>query len=135
MDFKNGGTIKSLLSNLYLTDIVQQICQMPAPDTRISAMHHLLTLIKTEGASAIKVLCERYAPNYQFSIANGRYLILNSELLTELLKLDPTCGVLEALRSGVDAYDTRTLQAVELADADPAHCIIQIKTEVQLVKM
>jgi hypothetical protein len=44
-------------------------------------MHHLLTLIKTDD-TAVKTLCERYAPNYQFSYVNGRYLVLNSELLS-----------------------------------------------------
>jgi len=58
---------------------------MPAAETRISAMHHLLTLIKTDGAAAIKILCERYAPNYNFSPVNGRFLVLNSEVLAHHL--------------------------------------------------
>jgi hypothetical protein len=100
---------------------------MPTPETRVSAMHHLLTLIKSEGPTALKVICERYAPNYQFSVANGRYLVLNSELLAQTLKQD--LGVLIALRAGAEAYDTRTMEVVDIVGADPAHCIIQIRTE------
>jgi len=37
--------------------------------------------------------------------------------------------VLQQLRAGIDAFDTRTMQACELVGADPAYCIIQIKTE------
>lgn len=81
MDFKTGSTIKSLLTNVYLSDIIFQICQMPAAESRVSAMHHLLTLIKTDGATVYGTLCERYAPNYQFSYTSGRMIVLNSELL------------------------------------------------------
>lgn len=59
---------------------------MPQAETRVSAMHNLLTLIKTEGTAAIKTICERYAPNFNFSPVNGRYLVLNSEILAHHLQ-------------------------------------------------
>jgi hypothetical protein len=81
MEFKTGSSLRQLLQTTYLTDIVKSISQMPEAENRISAMHHLLTLIKTDGAAAIKTLCDRYAPNYSFTPVNGRFLVLNSELL------------------------------------------------------
>ena len=87
-------------------------------------MHHLLTIIKQEGYAAQKTICERYSPNYQFSFTPGRYIVLNSELLSSLLTKDPTCGVLEALREGCEAYDTRTLKPVDVVGADPLHVLI-----------
>jgi len=33
-------------------------------------------------------------------------------------------SVLEALRGGIEAYDIRTCEAVEIEGADPAYCII-----------
>jgi hypothetical protein len=84
-------------------------------------MHHLLTLIKTDD-TAVKTLCERYAPNYQFSYVNGRYLVLNSELLSIYLQKDTS--VLGVLRSGIEAFDTRINQPVDITGADPLYCII-----------
>jgi hypothetical protein len=56
-------------------------------------------------------------------------MVLNSELLTAQLVKDASCGVLEALRSGVEAFDTRTCKATDVVGADPLYVIIQIKTE------
>ena len=86
-------------------------------------MHHLLTIIKTEGANATRILSERYAPSYKFTCANNRYLVLNSKLFAKQLQNnDYDC--INVLRAGAEAYDTRTCKAVDVSGADPAYCII-----------
>ncbi len=76
-----GASLSQILQTTYFSDVIAQITQMPDKDCRISALHNLLSLIKTEGQSAIKSICDRYAPNYKFSISSDRFIVLNSELL------------------------------------------------------
>ena len=108
MDLKPGNSIKSLLHNAHLQEVMSQICQLPTPDQRINSLNHLLTLIKADGAAGLKTLCERYAPNYNFSCVQGGTLVLNCDLLVKQLQAGDFACLTALRQSGCEAFDTRT---------------------------
>ena len=89
-------------------------------------MHRLLSLVKEETDESLRLIATHYARDFEFSHFAGRNFVFNSDLLAKSLSQDP--NVLLVLATGVEAYDTIKRKPVEISNADPLTCIIQLKT-------
>ena len=125
MSIFNQSSIQALLVDTYWSEIMDLICSNESKQARVESLKYILDLINLDQEQSLNQIAERYAPDFKFTHIPGSYFILNSNLLHKCIQQDPI--ILTEIQKGFAAYHTVKLKPVEILNADPATCIIQIK--------
>lgn len=86
-----------------------------------------------EDHTYVSRICERYSSDYSFTPFTGQNIVLNSKLLHDQIcagKFD----LIQKLKNST-AYDTVKGIEVDVKNADPLTCILQVKYQGQKVKL
>lgn len=107
----------------YFDDVIQNLNKLPTSQ-RIGTMQQILKRC-AEDFTYVTRICERYSSDYSFTPFTGQNIILNSKLLHDQIcagKFD----IIQKLKNST-AYDIVKATEVDVKNADPLTCIIQIK--------